>query len=204
MIWGEPNFVVQNNKKPVIMYPCSMNHFSLPGSKLSGGDIQGTFLNFIRKTVDVYDWNFIGGLPNELVDLKTQGKLKQHPWLSVYEYPAFLKSLKADVAIAPLVKNLFNECKSNIKVLEYVATGVPGVYTNIYPYYNCFQRADTDEEMIEKIEALIKSPDLRKQTWERDYASVKNQLFWEENNNLIEYFNQHLRLFGREIQFELG
>jgi len=200
--WGEAQFKIYKHPKPRIVYPGSSNHFAQKNSKVQGGDFGPVLLDFVRKTVEQYDWHFVGGWPLELDDLKTSGKIFHHGWKNVYEYPGFLKSLEADVAIAPLHKCLFNECKSNIKVLEYVACGMPGIYTNIYPYYNCFQRADTEEEMISKIELLVQSPDLRYETWRQDHESVKNQLFWEDNNNLQEYFNQHMRLFNREICFD--
>ena len=53
--------------------------------------------------------------------------------------------------------------------------------------------------MIEKIENTLKSPDLKYETWKRDYESVKKQLFWEENNNLIDYVNAHLDFCGKEL-----
>lgn len=194
-----PSIKIHDRKKPRIIYPGSSNHFAQKNSKVPGGDFGTELINFVRKTTDIYDWHFIGGWPGEITDLKDSGAITHHGWQVLYNYPGFLKSLEADLAIAPLMKCLFNECKSNIKVLEYSAIGVPGVYTNIHPYYKCHQRADTDEEMISKIEQMVKTPDLRVETWKRDYASVKDQLFWEDNGNLLDYFNQHMRLFGKEI-----
>jgi glycosyltransferase involved in cell wall biosynthesis len=49
-------------------------------------------------------------------------------------YPQTLAALGLDVALAPLAANRFNECKSNLRLLEYGALGVPVVATDIVPY----------------------------------------------------------------------
>ena len=67
-LWGEASFNSRETNKPRIIYPCSSNHFSLRHDKF-GGDIGPKFIEYIRKTVDDYEWNFIGGLPLELLDL---------------------------------------------------------------------------------------------------------------------------------------
>lgn len=198
--WGEAEFRGRsNNIKPRILYPGSSNHFAQKGSKEKGGDFGETLINFIRKTTDEYEWHFMGGHPLEIKDLIDSGKISWHPWKSVYEYPAYLKSIKADFAIAPLSDGIFNECKSNIKMLEFTAAGIPCIYKNIYPYYNCYMRFDKEEELIEKIEQMKRQPSLRETTWQRDYESVKDQLFWEENGNLIKYVNAHLAFCNKEL-----
>ena len=42
-----------------------------------------------------------------------------HIGLPIDQYPAKLASLDLDLALAPLEQNLFNECKSNLRLLEY-------------------------------------------------------------------------------------
>ncbi len=55
----------------------------------------------------------------------------------VLPYPSYLRTLVRsgiDVAFAPLNRNFFNECKSNIKCLEYSLAGITGVYSGVEPY----------------------------------------------------------------------
>lgn len=40
------------------------------------------------------------------------------------------------IAIAPLAKNTFNECKSNLKILEAGCKGIPIITSKCLPYYN--------------------------------------------------------------------
>jgi len=56
--------------------------------------------------------------------------------VSFYDYPAKLASLNLDLAVAPLALNVFNEAKSNLRLLEYGILGWPVVCTDIYPYQN--------------------------------------------------------------------
>ncbi|MCB1886717.1 MAG: glycosyltransferase [Rhodocyclaceae bacterium] len=57
-----------------------------------------------------------------------------HPFVSITEYAAKMASLRLDLALAPLEIHPFNECKSNLRLLEYGALGWPVVCTDIDPY----------------------------------------------------------------------
>ncbi|MDW7754631.1 MAG: hypothetical protein SCH68_05645, partial [Brevefilum sp.] len=57
--------------------------------------------------------------------------------LKTYQYAEFANDFQktdADIFIAPLLNNEFNQCKSAIKFLEYSSMGVPGVYSRVFPY----------------------------------------------------------------------
>jgi O-antigen biosynthesis protein len=199
--WGNVDFNRNDTKKPRIIYPCSSNHFSCK-KDVKGGDISPVFLDYIRKTTNDYDWHFVGGMPLELGDLVKSGKISRHGWYSVYEYPRFLKSLQADIAIAPLDINDFNRSKSNIKCLEYSALGVPGVFTKIDPYDTMTLQAETAEEFISHLESL-KDVDRRHQVWQNDYRTVADGLFWEDNDyiNLKKYVKSYLNLIKKNVDF---
>lgn len=59
-----------------------------------------------------------------------------HPGVPTLDYPARLMQVTRDwdLAIAPLELNAFNECKSNLRLLEYGWCGLPVVCTDITPY----------------------------------------------------------------------
>lgn len=63
------------------------------------------------------------------------------------EYPAFMVwftgSTNWDIAIAPLIDDSFNECKSDIKHLDYAATRAPGVYSAVAAYKSTVQHGKT-------------------------------------------------------------
>ena len=55
-----------------------------------------------------------------------------------YEYNEFMawmtQMVRWDLAIAPLEDNLFTQCKSDIKFLDYGILGIPGIYSSVSPY----------------------------------------------------------------------
>ncbi len=203
-VWG-PIWAKHENepreRKPRILWAGSQNHFVRKFDKvhkgLEGGDFGKGLLSFIRKTVDKYQWVFVGAMPVELETAKK--KIEFHKWQPVFEYPQYVKGLDVDFGIAPLEDNVFNACKSNIKMLEYTACGVPGVYSNVEPYENAYLKADTEEEMISHIEALADNINLRIKTFNKDHRTVRGQLWWEESGNIKHYVNSYLKLFDRRL-----
>ena len=200
-IWGDiyPAHDYYDGEKIKILWSGSQNHFShsqlTPG--IHGGDFGQKLLNFITKTTDKYDWYFVGSMPNELIPVKD--KICFLPWQNIFEYPNAVKTIEPDIAIAPLVDNPFNACKSNIKMLEFTAMGAAGIYSNVMPYHAAKIKTNTDEEMISEIERLAADTDARRKTFQRDYSSVRAQLWWEEANNVKNYINTYLGLFKQRL-----
>jgi len=207
-VWG-PIFPKHHNEprelkhgeKPRILWAGSQNHFVRKIDKvhkgLEGGDFGNKLLDFIRKTTDIYQWVFVGAMPVELEPVKN--KIEFHNWVPVFEYPQYVKNLDTDFGIAPLEDNVFNACKSNIKMLEYTACGIPAVYSNVEPYWKASLKANNEEEMISHVEDLAKDVSLRGKIFNRDQNTVAGQLWWEESGNLKLYANSYLKLFGRRL-----
>jgi hypothetical protein len=191
----------EEGNKVKILWAGSQNHFHHPqiqgehGEK--GGDFGKGLMEFIKKTVNVYEWHLMGAMPEELTGIKD--KIKFYKWENIFNYPRKMKSIEPDICIAPLADNIFNECKSNIKSLEYTAAGATGVYSDIAPYKPMTLRAKTDEEFISHIEKLADDIDYRSKVYKKDKERVNQQLWWEENNNLRKYVNTYLGLFGQKL-----
>lgn len=200
-IWGETfpsHEYYKEENKIKILWAGSQNHFSMSqvvGKENSGGDFGKGLIDFIKKTTDKYDWNLMGAIPEELSDIKD--KIKFHSWENIFNYPKALKDIEPDIMLAPLQDIEFNNCKSSIKALEITAIGAVGVYSDVTPYKFQTLKAKTDEEFIEHIEKLASDVDYRAKVYNKDYQRVKNQLWWEENNNIKNYINSYLGLFGQ-------
>ena len=202
-IWGDifpAHDYYKEGSKIKILWAGSQNHFALPGmekANITGGDFGKELLNFIKKTVDVYEWNLMGAMPMELRSV--MDKIKFTPFQNIFNYPRFLKNIEPDICIAPLEDSVFNSCKSNIKMLEYTACGSAGVFSNVEPYKKAKLKCDTDEEMISYIERLAGDIDFRAKTYRKDREAVREQLWWEENNNLRKYIESYLNSFGKTL-----
>jgi glycosyltransferase involved in cell wall biosynthesis len=91
---------------------------------------------------------FVGYMPEEFQDRNSPHHVAQAwqrwvqyaPPVKIWSWPAYLAKANCHMAMAPLVKHPFNESKSEIKVLEAWALGIPIVCSNVAPY----QRAITE------------------------------------------------------------
>jgi GT2 family glycosyltransferase/glycosyltransferase involved in cell wall biosynthesis len=100
----------------------------------SGDASQHDDLALIAKVVgdlaNEVEWVFLGSCPDAL-----RPHIHEcHDGVSPRDYPKKLASLHLDLALAPLQQNPFNECRSNLRLLEYGACGVPVVCTDIAGY----------------------------------------------------------------------
>lgn len=202
-LWGKcSEWKDWGHDKKRIVYAGSFNHFTTPKLKesgIKGGDFSDKLIDFVKKTADKYHWIFCGGYPDELSGL-INNKIEYHRWYNVFEFPHFMNSIEADIVLAPLLNENFNKSKSNLKVLESVAMGCAGVFSNIEPYLGYSMTAETDEMFIDNIETLCYDNDLRKKCWEHNYNLLKDDLYWEENDNLKKYVNNYLHLFGKKLE----
>lgn len=198
-LWGNPNPVKETDKIR-IFWGGSSSHFtqkSLMDKGINGGDFDKNIIDFIIKTRKIYQWVFFGNMPTELIQYKND--IEHHKWVSTLEYPFKMKELNIDIGIAPLDDNIFNKCKSNLKMLEYICAGFPGVYSNVYPYQNAHLTSNNGEEMISHIEKLANDVDFRQKVWNIDRKTIGNDLYWEDSKNLAYYINSYLNLFNLRL-----
>lgn len=127
------------------------------GGTSHGGDLE-VIAQVIRELADEVDWVFFGMCPQEL-----RPYLKEfHAAVSLEAYPAKLSSLNLDLALAPLEYHIFNDCKSNLRLLEYGACGYPVICTDTEAYRGylpCTRlTANTTEEWLEAIRMHLADP----------------------------------------------
>jgi len=135
----------------------------------------------VRELAHEVDWVFMGMCTEEIRPL-----LKEfHGFVAIGDYPAKMASLELDIAIAPLEKNFFNECKSNLRLLEYGAMGWPVVCSDVYPYQTLnppVQRCSDDTgEWVAALRKLVVDEGLRTSmgealhTWVQENFLLKNR-----------------------------
>jgi glycosyltransferase involved in cell wall biosynthesis len=89
-----------------------------------------------------------------------------YPPLEVKEYASTMDSF--DVFMIPLADNAFNRNKSELKMLEAAALGIPVIVSNVYPYKNlakggenCLLANNTPESWASAIDLMANSYELR-------------------------------------------
>jgi len=115
----------------------------------------------VRQLADEVDWVFMGMCTDEI-----KPHLKEfHGFVSIVDYPQKVSDLNLDIAIAPLESNVFNACKSNLRLLEYGAMGWPVVCSDVYPYRSdeppVIRCSDDVDAWVVALRKLMADPALR-------------------------------------------
>jgi glycosyltransferase involved in cell wall biosynthesis len=107
------------------------------------------------------------------------GQVEIIPWCEFEEYPFRLAEIDADVALAPLADVPFNYGKSNLRILQYWATGYPVIASNVGPYADAIQTgksgflADTPGQWSHHLESLYGDLDERRELVNAGFEAVK-------------------------------
>lgn len=131
-----------------------------------------------------------------------EGELHHYPGESLSDYPQVLASKGWDIAVAPVINNSFGNCKSDLKIKEYSAAGIPIVASNVIPYKEAKEDgadiylATTFDEWYNYIKLLIENKGRRDEMIKSNKAWVEK--YWIENNisNIADVYTQILRSLG--------
>ena len=111
-----------------------------------------------------------------------------------------------DIGLAPLHTNMFNICKSNLKLLEYGALGIPYVASKVANFQRFHVESDkvggficdSTSEWTEKINFLIDNPDIRKEMGNKLQEYVYNQ--YDVKKALLLITNIYRNLYANHNQ----
>ena len=145
----------KRKRKPRILYAGSGAHFDVDNIVGQQDDFAHV-IKTVRKTVNKYQWVFVGAFPNGLRDLVISKKIEYYPWTSLYEYPRLIQKLRPNLMVAPLIDNIFNKCKSDLKYIEGCAFGTPAICQDMCTYENAVYKFKTGDEMVDQIDGLMK------------------------------------------------
>jgi GT2 family glycosyltransferase len=93
------------------------------------GDLE-LIADVIKALANEVEWVFFGLCPEKIRPYVHE----VHAGVEIDDYPRALARLDLDLALAPVEQNLFNECKSNLRLLEYGACGFPVVCSDVRCY----------------------------------------------------------------------
>ncbi|VVN09936.1 hypothetical protein PS662_03796 [Pseudomonas fluorescens] len=157
------------------------------GGTSHDGDL-AIIADVVRLLADEVEWVFFGMCPPALKPFVHEF----HPSVGLQAYPGKLASLNLDLALAPLEFHIFNDCKSNLRLLEYGACGYPVICTDTEAYRGylpCTKVvSNSTEEWLEAIrmhladpEASYRMGDALREEVLRDYMLRGNNLnYWAE------------------------
>lgn len=177
-------------RKPRIFYAGSGAHFDVD-NRVNQNDDFAHVVKAIADTVDKYQWVFLGAYPLLLQNLVRSGKIEFHPWANLYFYGEKIKNLRANMMIAPLQNNNFNKAKSELKLIEANAFGLPIACQNLCTYEDAEFKFDTGEEMIEVIDDVLSKKGRYMNICNKARAEANKS--WLENDENIACYQE---LFG--------
>lgn len=129
-----------------------------------------------------------------------EGEVHHYPGEALENYPLTLASKGWDIAIAPVINNSFGNCKSDLKIKEYAAAGIPIVASPIVPYKEAVDNgasvlfANSFEEWYDCLTGLLTNGEKRDEMVRanKDWISKK----WIQDNigSIFEVYSQFIQL----------
>lgn len=188
----EEKYDKQVKSKFKIVFAGSTSHFDIK-NRNNGVDDYTHIIPFILKNYKKYEFVFIGGFPQQIKHLIETKEITFITGFDLWNYPQHLNRLDASLFIAPLQDNMFNRNKSNIKLLESWALGVPVLTQNITTYSQYTDMTFEDHNDIEqKVINLLYNKNRYLKTCKDNYDIIENgdvnaKNGWWLENNLQDY-----------------
>lgn len=177
-----------NKKMPRVGYFGSGSHFDVTGKVSCKDDFQHVS-SVVLSTIGKFKWVFMGGYPLSLRPYVQSGHIEYIPWTPIYDYPKVMVDAKINAVVAPLASNHFNRAKSDIKIIEAGAFGIPGTFQNLECYANAPSKFNTGLEMVENLIKILKDENTYIQKCREARAVTEGR--WLEKNltqHLTSYF----------------
>lgn len=178
--------VIRNYRKhkdrPRIIYAGSPAHIDCTGGENCAKDDFSMIGDFIEKTRKEFKWIFIAAIPIRFKEYLVTGEMEFYPWQPVGALPKLISTLEGNMMIAPLSDNAYNRAKSNIKLLEAAAHGIPIACQDLLPYKEAPILFKDGQEMVEKIRKTLSSEDVYVKESLKGRAIVDKHWLEQENN----------------------
>ena len=154
-----PENVVRNyrkhKKRPRIIYAGSPGHIDLYAGDKKGKDDFESVCDMIEKTRKEFTWVFVGACPLRFKKHLLAKDMEFYGWQPVGGLPKLISQLEGNMMIAPLADNVYNRGKSNIKLLEASAHGLPIACQDLTPYEGAPITFTDGEDLLQKIRATL-------------------------------------------------
>lgn len=159
------------------------------GSRTHEGDVAllveplSALLSARRGRVKV---TFCGMAPDELIRDFQHAGVEFRDGLVMEEYVAMLRTLRPDLALAPLRDCPFNSAKSNLRLIESFALGIPVVASPVGEYKALADSgapgvilADSPNEWVNAIEPFISDPAAARQLGAECRRYLESEWSWQ-------------------------
>lgn len=161
-------------------------------------------LQHIIKTRKDFEWKFYGSYPLPLKQFIDNGDIKFVSWVQLPDFPEAMANSGAQITFASLQDNNFNRCKSNIKLIESGALGIPCVCPDMVTYKDAFLKYKTGDEFIDCLKTTLKNQTTYAEQCKKARAHAEK--FWlDDEKNLMKHYETYFTPFGSsERKYVIG
>jgi hypothetical protein len=143
----------QHKKRPRILYSGSGTHIDVLNRTGLNDDFKHV-TDAIIKARKKFKFVWKGCFPMALKPYIDNGEMEFIEWSSLPNYPQGLVDTNCNAVFASLQDNVFNKSKSNIKMIEAGALGLPGAYQDLCTYEEAEFKFKTGNDLIDQLDYL--------------------------------------------------
>ena len=192
----------QNKKKPIIAIFASGTHVDVANRTNQKDDFEHVVQHII-KTHREFKWHFYGSYPAAVKPYIDRGEMRYFPWVQLPDFPQTMANSGAQLTFAALQDNEFNKCKSNIKLIEAGALGLPCICPDMITYKDAHLKYKNGSEFIDCIKTALKNQTVYAEFCKKARAHSEN--FWlDDDKNLMKHYELFFTEFGSPERKFLG
>jgi hypothetical protein len=184
----------KNKKKPVISIFASGTHVDVTNRTNQRDDFTAVVQSIIKSRKD-FKWQFYGSYPLPLKPFIDSGEMSFKPWVQLPDFPESVAKSGSQLTFAALEDNNFNRAKSNIKLLEAGALGLPCVCPDMVTYKDAILKYKTGEEFIDVIKHSLKDQSRYVSLCKRS-REFTDKYWLEDEKNLGKHQEAYFTPFG--------
>jgi hypothetical protein len=143
----------KHKKRPRVLYSGSGTHIDVLNKTGLNDDFKHVN-EAIIKARKKFHFVWKGCYPLVMKPYIDNGEMEYVEWSTLMDYPQGLVDTKCNVSFASLQDNVFNRSKSNIKMIESGALGIPGAFQDMCTYEDADVKFTTGDDLIQKLEYI--------------------------------------------------
>lgn len=143
----------KNKKRPRILYAGSGTHIDVTNKTGMKDDFEHVVQEII-KARKKFKFVWKGCYPLAVKPFIDNGEMEYIDWSQLMDLPQSIYDIGANATFAPLQDNIFNKSKSNIKIIESGAFGLPGSYQDICTYQEAEFKFKNGSDLISQLEYI--------------------------------------------------
>jgi hypothetical protein len=141
----------KHKRRPRILYAGSGTHIDVLNRTNSNDDFAHV-VDAIIKARKKFKFVWKGCFPMAIKPFIDNGEMEYIEWSSLHDYPQGLVDTNCNAVFAPLQDNVFNKSKSNIKMVESAALGMPGAFQDMCTYDGADFKFKNGNDLIDQLE----------------------------------------------------